>query len=91
MNSSKFKLNFKKKYNKYKKLLLKGKSNDINESDTVDIIASMLVDLFGYDRFEDITREYAIKGTYCDLALKINRKSCFPVNVPDSNDSDNKE
>ena len=81
MNSSKFKLNFKKKYTKYKKLLQKGKSNDINESDTVDIIASMLVDLFGYDRFEDITREYAIKGTYCDLALKINKKVKLLIEV----------
>lgn len=81
MNITKFKLNFKKNYNNYKKLLQKGKSNDINESDTVDIIASMLVDLFGYDRFEDITREYAIKGTYCDLALKINKKVKMLIEV----------
>ena len=81
MNKSKFKLNFKKKYQDYKKILLKGKSNDINESDTVDIIASMLVDLFGYDRFEDITREYAIKGTYCDLALKIDKKVKILIEV----------
>jgi len=81
MNNSKFKLNFKKKYNIYKKLLLKGKSDDINESDTVDIIASMLVDLFGYNRFEDITREYAIKGRYCDLALKIDKKVKILIEV----------
>ena len=60
MNSPKFKSNFKKKYNNYKKLLQKGKSNDINESDTVAIIASMLVDLFGYEWLEDITSENAI-------------------------------
>ncbi len=32
----------------------------------------MLADIFGYDKYMEITSEYAIRGTYCDLAVKIN-------------------
>jgi hypothetical protein len=31
----------------------------------------MLAEVFGYDKYSEITSEYAIKGTYCDLATKI--------------------
>lgn len=30
----------------------------------------MLSEIFGFDRYEDITSEYSIRGTYCDLAVK---------------------
>ncbi len=57
---------------KYQKILQIAKSRDLNESDTVTIIADMLADIFGYDKYIEITSEYAIRGTYCDLAVKIN-------------------
>lgn len=56
---------------KYKKVLEKATLADINESDTVTIIVDMLNDIFGYDKYENITSEYAIKKTFCDLAIKI--------------------
>jgi len=31
----------------------------------------MLCDIFGYDKYTDITSEYAVKKTFCDLAIKI--------------------
>jgi len=31
----------------------------------------MLGDIFGYDKYSEVTSEHAIKGTYCDLAIKI--------------------
>ncbi len=31
----------------------------------------MLAEVFGYDKYSEITSEYAIKSTYCDLATKI--------------------
>jgi hypothetical protein len=31
----------------------------------------MLSDIFGYDKYTDLTSEHAIRGTYCDLATKI--------------------
>jgi len=43
-------------------------------SDTSMIVTDMLADVFGYDKYSEITREYAIRGTYCDLATKIDGK-----------------
>jgi len=31
----------------------------------------MLADVFGFDKYAEITSEYAIRGTYCDLATKL--------------------
>ena len=56
---------------KFQPVLNKAKQNDINESDTVTIITDMLCDIFGYDKYENITSEFAIKKTYCDLAIKL--------------------
>ena len=43
----------------------------MNESDTVVIVMDMLQEIFGYDKYSDITSEHAIKGTFCDLAIKL--------------------
>ena len=47
---------------------------DINESDTVTIVVDILAELFGYDKFHELTSEHAIRGTFCDLAVVINDK-----------------
>jgi len=49
---------------KYKPILTKAEKQDLNESDTVTIIVDMLSDLFGYDKYDDITSEFAIKKTF---------------------------
>lgn len=56
---------------RFQPVLLAAKSRDVGESDTVTIIVDMLADIFGYDKYSEITSEYAIRGTYCDLATKI--------------------
>jgi len=56
---------------RYQPILASAKSRDVGESDTVTIITDMLADVFGYDKFLEITSEYAIRGTYCDLAIKL--------------------
>jgi len=56
---------------RYQTVLAAAKSRDLGEADTVRIIAEMLADVFGYDKFADITSEFAIRGTYCDLAIKL--------------------
>lgn len=56
---------------KYKRILEKARDADLNESDTVTIITDMLSDVFGYEKYENITSEYAIKKTFCDLAIKV--------------------
>lgn len=57
---------------RFKPIVSKAKDKDVNESDTVAIITDILADVFGYDKYSEITSEFAIKKTYCDLALKIN-------------------
>src|SRR6185312_5143221 len=47
------------------------KQRDVNESDTVIIVTDMLSDLFGYEKYGEITSEIAVRGTYCDLATKL--------------------
>lgn len=59
---------------KFQPILQKAQSADLNESDTVTIITDMLCEIFGYDKYENITSEFAIKKTYCDLAIKLNEK-----------------
>jgi predicted type IV restriction endonuclease len=54
---------------KYQGVIAQIKKKDANESDTVTVITDILQDIFGYDKYSDITSEYAIKGTYCDLAI----------------------
>ena len=56
---------------KYKPVLSRAEKQDLNESDTVTIIVDMLSDIFGYDKYTEITSEFAIKKTFCDLAIRI--------------------
>ncbi len=59
---------------KFQKVLAIAKARDLNESDTVAIITDILAEVFGYDKYLEVTSELAIRGTYCDLAIKIGDK-----------------
>lgn len=59
---------------KFQKVLAIAKDRDLNESDTVSIIVDILAEIFGYDKYLEVTSELAIRGTYCDLAIKLNDK-----------------
>jgi hypothetical protein len=56
---------------RYQPILADAKARDVGEADTVTIIKDMLADVFGYDKYSEVTSEHSIRGTYCDLALKI--------------------
>src|SRR5690606_7428578 len=56
---------------RYQPILSAAKARDVGEADTVTIIKDMLADVFGYDKYSDVTSEHSIRGTYCDLAIKI--------------------
>lgn len=56
---------------RYQPILAAAKARDVGEADTVTIIKDMLADVFGYDKYAEVTSEFAIRGNYCDLALKI--------------------
>lgn len=51
--------------------------NELNEADTVFHFGNLLCDVFGYDPLTDISREFAVKSTYCDYAVKIKNKIIF--------------
>ena len=59
---------------KFQPIVESAKIRDVSESDTVVMLTGILSDVLGYDKYVDITTELAIRGTYCDLALKINDK-----------------
>src|SRR3989337_3821214 len=56
---------------RYQPILAAAKARDVGEADTVTIVKDMLSDVFGYDKYSDLTSEYSIRGTFCDLATKI--------------------
>lgn len=59
---------------KYRPLIAAARARDVNEADTVTIVRDMLAEVFGYDRYAEVTGEYAINRTYCDLAVKLDGK-----------------
>lgn len=59
---------------KFQPVLSLAKKKDVNESDTVTIISDIINEVLGYDKYLEITSEYAIKKTFCDLAIKIDGK-----------------
>ena len=66
---------------KFQPILGSAKARDINESDTVVIVTDLLQYVFGYDKYSEITSEHSIRGTYCDLAVKIDGKLAFLLEV----------
>lgn len=72
---------FKSNLGKLQKVVEQAKSRDINEADTVVVVSDIMEMLFGYDKYTEITREYAIKSTYCDLAVKIDEKLKYLIEV----------
>jgi len=59
---------------KYQDIISSIKKNDSNEADTVRVVAGVLESILGYNRFTEVTSEYAIGGNYCDLAIIDDRK-----------------
>lgn len=66
---------------KYAQILDAAKARDVGEADTVTIIKDMLAEVFGYDKYSDLTSEFIIKGTYCDLAIRVDGAVRFLIEV----------
>src|SRR5215213_5425141 len=66
---------------RFQPILAAAKSRDVNESDTSMIVTDMMAELFGYDKYNEITRELCIRGTFCDLATKIDGKFQMLIEV----------
>lgn len=72
---------FSKQLSLFQKILREAKDRDLNESNTVTIVTDMLADVFGYDKYIDVTSEQAIRGTFCDVAIKIGGSIKFLIEV----------
>lgn len=57
---------------KFQPIVQAAKARDINESDTVVILTDMLQEIFGYDKYSEISSEHMIRSTFCDLSIKLN-------------------
>ena len=66
---------------RYQPIVEAARIRDVGETDTVTIIKDMLADIFGYDKYSELTSEFAIRGTYCDLAIKLDGKLTTLIEV----------
>lgn len=57
------------------------KKRDVSEADTVTLVKDILSDMFGYDKYSELTGEFAIRGTYCDIVIMLAGKQTVIVEV----------
>lgn len=70
-----------KQMSAFQRVLKNAKDRDVNESDTVTIVTDMLAQVFGFNKYEEITSEQEIRGTFCDLAVKLEGKIRYLIEV----------
>ncbi len=58
----------------YQSVLKTQRDRDVSEADTVTVVKDLLADVFGFDKYAEVTGEHAIRGTRCDLAIKVENK-----------------
>lgn len=66
---------------RYQRILETARSRDVNESDTCVIVSDILADLLGYDKYSEVTTEFAIRSTFCDLAIKLDGRVQYLIEV----------
>jgi hypothetical protein len=66
---------------RFQAVIEQAKARDVGEADTSTLVKDILAELFGYDKYSEITAEYQIKSTYCDLAIKLEGKLMLLVEV----------
>lgn len=64
---------------RYQEILVAAKKRDVSESDTVVIVGDIMADVLGYEKYVEISTEFAVKGTYVDLAVKVGNEIHFLV------------
>jgi predicted type IV restriction endonuclease len=58
----------------FQKIAEQQKVRDVSEADTVTLVKDILAGVFGYDKYQELTSEQQIKGTFCDLAVRVDGK-----------------
>src|SRR6266508_2875113 len=49
-------------------------ARDANEGDTRLLVTDFLCDCFGFDKYEDLTTEYQVKGEFADYGIRIDKQ-----------------
>jgi hypothetical protein len=65
----------------YQKLIAAQQTRDVSEADTVTLIKDILCDVFGYDKYSELTSEQQIRGTFCDLLVQVDGSDRFLIEV----------
>lgn len=65
----------------FQNVLQQQKARDVSEADTVTVVKDVLASVFGYDKYADLTSEHSIRGTFCDLAVKLDGKLAILIEV----------
>lgn len=63
------------------------KDRDVSEADTVTLVKDLLSEAFGFDKYTELTGEHAIRGTFCDLAVKLDSKLVELIEVKSAGSS----
>ncbi len=66
---------------RYRNILTNIQKRDVSEADTVTVINDMLADVCGYDKYHQVTSQYAIRGTFVDLAVMVDDDIRFLIEV----------
>lgn len=66
---------------RYRTILTNIQKRDVSEADTVTVINDMLADVCGYDKYHQVTSQYAIRGTFVDLAVMVDDDIRFLIEV----------
>lgn len=56
-------------------------ARDANEGDTRHFVTDFLCDALGFDKYEELTTEYAVKGEFADYGIRIDKQLCAFVEV----------
>lgn len=65
----------------FQTILEQQRAKDVSEADTVTIVKDVLAEMFGYDKYAELTSEHSIRGTYCDLAVKVDGTLALLIEV----------
>ncbi len=57
------------------------KEKDAAEADTRHLVTDILVELFGYDKYENLTAEFNVKGDWADYGVRIDKQLVAFVEV----------
>lgn len=65
----------------YQGILAQAMKKDSSEGDTVVIVTDMISNILGYDKYQNLSSEHAIRGTYVDLMVSADNKPRFLVEI----------